>query len=227
MKTQFITILLSCCITAIFAQSTNFNEGQKAFDAGDYDVALEYFTKDITDNPKSATTYYSRGYVYLNQSEFAKALSDANMGLKCVSGKDKKQKARLYELRAIANTQIEDREKALADYTTAIKTDNSDPDFYVGRSNLYFDLKMYDKAEADLMDVLKLDETNVGGLAGLGRSFVVKKQYAEANKIFAKLLKLHPDNDEAYYYSAINAYEQQKFDDAIELVLRLLQLTAR
>jgi len=54
MKTQFIALLLLCFTTAIFAQSTNFNEGNKAFEAGDLDVAVEYFSKDITDNPCSA-----------------------------------------------------------------------------------------------------------------------------------------------------------------------------
>lgn len=142
MKTQFIALLLLCCTTAIFAQSTNFTEGNKAFEAGDLDVAVEYFSKDITDNPKSANTYYSRGFIYYKQDAYAKALSDANMGLKCVKGKERKLKAVLYELRALIYTQLEEHEKAIADYTTAIKTDGTDADFYVGRAKLYYDLKM-------------------------------------------------------------------------------------
>jgi clan AA aspartic protease (TIGR02281 family) len=216
MKTQFIAFLLLCSITTIFAQSTNFTEGKKAFDEGEFNVAVEYFSKDIADNPKNANTYYSRGFIYYNQSAYAKALSDANMGLKCVKGKEKKLKAVLYELRALIYTQLEEREKAIADYTTAIKTDGTDPDFYVGRAKLFYDLKMYDKADADLTSVLKFDETNAAAIVGLARNCIVRKQYTEADKLFAKLHKLHPNNEAAYYYSAISAYEQQKYDEAIK-----------
>jgi clan AA aspartic protease (TIGR02281 family) len=216
MKTQFITFLLYCSIATIIAQSTNFNEGQKAFEAGDLDTALECFTKDISNNPRIANTYYSRGFVYYSQDVYAKALTDVNMGLKCISAKENKLKAVLYELRALIYTQLEEPEKALADYTNAIKTNGTDPDFYIGRAQLHFNKKLYDKAEADYASILKFDETNAPAHAGMARNYLELNKYAEADKLLSKLKKLHPKYDVAYYYSAKSAYNQNKFDEAIE-----------
>lgn len=217
MKTQLITLLVFCFIATIFAQSNNFIEGRKAFEASNLDAAIEYFSNDIMDNPRSAKSYYSRGFMYLNKSEFANALNDANIALKCIKVNEKRLKANLYELRGLIYVQLDEPEKAIGDFTNAIKIVGTDTDFYIGRSELYYNLKMYDKSKYDLVNILKLDETNAYAIAGLARICIVREQYNEADKLLSKLNKLYPYNETAHYYSAINAYSQNKFDEAIEL----------
>ncbi len=211
----FICVLIFLS-TAIYGQSSNFTAGKKALNEGDLDVALEYFNKDISDNPTSSLTYFYRAWLYYSTSENAKALNDVNAGLKFTTSKEKELMAVLYELRAKTYIELEEPEKAMVDYTNAIKTNGTDPDFYIGRAQLYFDNKLYDKAEADFASILKFDETNAAAHAGLARNYLAMNKYTEADKLLSKLKKLHPKYDVAYYYSAKSAYNQNKFDEAIE-----------
>lgn len=216
MKKLWFVFILVWLSSTIFSQSSNFTEGKKALDSGDLDVALEYFSKDILDNPNRSLTYYYRALIYYDRSEYARAMNDVTLGIKNVNNKNKELKGVLYELRAKVNIQIDEPEKALADYTTAIKTYPRDPDFFIGRAHIYFMNKLYNKAEADYLSILKFDETNAAAFAGLGRNFINQRKFVEADKLLMKLKKLHPEYDNAYYYSAISNYLQGKYEDAIE-----------
>lgn len=205
--------LLSCIL---FAQSVNFTEGKKALGANDLDGAINFFTKDIKDYPNSALTYYYRAIVYFNTTQNANALNDVNLGIKNTTKKEIKLKGGLYEIRAKINIELDEPDKAVADYTMAIKLDATDDDYYAGRAQLYYEKEIYNKAEEDYFSILKLNETDARAYAGLGRNYIAQKKYAEADKLLTKLKKLHPDNGYAYYYSAKSLYNQGKYDDAIE-----------
>ena len=124
----FICLLIFIS-TAIYGQSSNFTEGKKALNEGDLDVALEYFNKDLSDNPNSSLTYLYRAWLYYSKSENAKALNDINAGLKFTTSKEKELVAVLYELRAKTYFDLAEPEKALADYTNAIKIYGTNPDY--------------------------------------------------------------------------------------------------
>jgi tetratricopeptide (TPR) repeat protein len=213
-KLSLISVfLLIVCVA--FAQSTNFNEGKKALESNDLDGALSYFNKDLVDNPTSALTFYYRAWVYYINSEYAKALNDITAGLKYVSSKQNKLKGGFYEMRAKVYNQLDEPDKAMADYNLAIKTDAEDPDFYNGRAQLFFEKNMYANADKDYLSMLKLDETDADALTGLSRNLLAQGKHEEADKMLLKLKKLHPEYANAYYYSAINKFEQQKYNDAI------------
>lgn len=216
MKKLTIAFFLLCLQTMVFSQSSNFKEGKKALDEGDENTALEYFNKDISDNPNNSLTYFYRASIFYNNAEIARALNDVNSGLKFVSAKDKQLKAVLHELRAKVYIQLEEPDKALTDYTTAIKNYGTDPDFYIGRGQIYAEKGLLDKEQQEYLAILKFDETNAAAHALLGRNYIALEKYADADKLLSKLKKLHPDYDEAYYYSAISAYYQKNYNQAIE-----------
>lgn len=60
-------------------------EGNKLFSAGNYDEALEYYTKAInllpTKDPESVVFYKNRAATYLKLKEYKKALNDANISV--------------------------------------------------------------------------------------------------------------------------------------------------
>lgn len=216
MKKLTIALVLLCLHTMVFSQSTNFKEGKKALDEGNENTALEYFNKDISDNPKNPVTYYYRASIFYNNAENARALNDVNAGLKFVIAKDKQLKALLHELRAKIYVELEESEKAIEDYTMAIKNYGTDPDFYIGRGQLYAEKSMFDKEQQEYLAILKFDETNAAAHALLARNYIALEKYAEADKLLSKLKKLHPDFDEAYYYSAIIAFKNENYNQAID-----------
>jgi clan AA aspartic protease (TIGR02281 family) len=74
---------------------------------------------------------------------------------------------------------------------------------------------MFDKAEADYIQVIKMNESDVQALASLGRNHLAQKNYSESEKIFNQVVKLDPEYSSAYYFRSIMFFEQKKYNDAI------------
>ena len=77
---QFLNLLILNNIYAKEDADYWFNEGGKAFEVGNYDKAIEYYTKVIEINPKDAKAYYNRGVAYAEKGLQDKAIKDYNKG---------------------------------------------------------------------------------------------------------------------------------------------------
>ena len=71
---QFLNLLILNNIYAKEDADYWFNEGGKAFEVGNYDKAIEYYTKVIEINPKYAEAYYDRGLAYDDKGLYDKAI---------------------------------------------------------------------------------------------------------------------------------------------------------
>jgi clan AA aspartic protease (TIGR02281 family) len=213
------TILL---ITAIFtisfcnAQSYNFDQGVKAYSEGELEKALDYFGREINDNPKAALALYYRAKIYNYQDQNSFALRDINNAIKYFSSKEKNALTGAHRLRGDIYYKIDNYEKTFEDYAIALKLSPNDPEIYIDRAQIYFDLKQYSKAEADYRHALKIDESLVVPYAGLGRNFINQQNYSEAEKVLNQLIKLSPEYTAGYKFRARAYFEQKKYDQAIE-----------
>lgn len=188
----------------------------KAYKEKDLDKALDYFDREINDNPKAALSFYYRAIIYNYQDKNSKALRDINNAIKYFPSKEKSLLSGAYKLRGDIYVIIEIYDKAFEDYSTSLKLTPNDPDIYIDRAQIYFDLKEYQKAEADYKQALKIDESLPIAWAGLGRNYLNQKNYTESEKILNKLIKLAPEYTEGYKFRARCFYEQKKYDEAIE-----------
>ena len=216
MRKLLVSLVLGLFTLSCFAQSLNFTEGKNALKNNDLNTALDYFNKDVQDNPTNSLTYYYRAWVFYKKSLYAKALNDINTGIQNVTKKQKRLKGGFYELKAKVSIELDETDNAIRYYTAAIKWDPKDNDFYAGRAQAYYTKNQLDKSESDYRIILKMDETNDRAYAGLGRNYIAQKRYKDADEILKKLKKLHPQYGAAYYYSAKSLYEQGKYDKAIE-----------
>lgn len=213
MKKLFIICTLICQAAAISAQSPNFAEGRKALEAGEHDRALEYFNKVVAEEPEAILSYYYRACVYSEKSDNVRALKDVNAGIAIGRKNDKVEMATSFGLRAQIYLELKDTAQAIADYSTAIGIYPVDPDFYIGRAQLYFSKKLYDKSEADYLHILKFDKQNIQPYVGLARNYYVTHKYKLAINAFTKMLALaeksHPDVQSrlAYCYYQSGLYE--------------------
>jgi len=214
-KTIFI---ISALFTIVFcnAQSYNFDQGVKAYDENDLEKALDYFGREINDNPKAALSLYYRAIIYNYQEQNSFALREINNSIKYFSPKEKILLAGAHRLRGDIYYKIDNYEKTFEDYSIALKLSPDDPEIYIDRAQIYFDLKQYSKAEADYRLALKIDESLVVPYAGLGRNFIYQKKYSEAEKVLNQLIKLSPEHIDGYKFRAQAYYEQNKYDEAIE-----------
>jgi clan AA aspartic protease (TIGR02281 family) len=212
-------LLFTTVITILFcnAQSYNFEQGLKAFKENDYESAIDFFGREINDNPKAALAFYFRAAIYDYQDKNSFALSDINNSIKNFSSKkDKTFLTLAHKLRGDIYYKIENYEKAFEDYATALKLSPDDPEIYVDRAQLYFELEQYSKAESDYRQALKVDETLVKAYAGLGRNYIYQKKYSDAEKVLNQCIKLDDAYSGGYKFRAMAYYEQKKYDEAIE-----------
>ena len=77
-------LLITALITILFcnAQSYNFDKGVKAYNEGEFEKAIDYFSREINDNPKSALSLYYRAAIYNYQDQNSYALKDINNSIK-------------------------------------------------------------------------------------------------------------------------------------------------
>ena len=215
MKKAFLLLTIIFATLICNAQSYNYKQAIKFYDEKDFDKALDYFSREIKDNPKSAESYYYRAKIYNYQGQNASALSNINNAIKYISHKEKLLLSGAYQIRAAVYFKIEKYDNVFEDYASAIKLLPDDPEIYSDRAHIYFTLNQYIKAEADYRHALKIDESYVVAYAGLGRNYLAKQNYREAEKILNQLIKLSPDYSGSYFYRAQAYFEQKKYDDAI------------
>lgn len=216
MKFLFFLLIGVLSVFPCNAQSYNFQQALDAFNEKDYDKALDYFSREIKDNPKDAVTYFYRATIYDSRDQNAAALSDINNSIKYFTTKDKVLLSGAFCLRGNIYLKIENYEKTFNDYEAAIKLVPDDPDIYIDRAQIYYDLNQYDKAEADYRQVLSIDEGEVQAWAGLGRNFLFQGNFGEAEKILSQLIKLDTEYPSGFYYRGLTYYSQDKYDDAID-----------
>lgn len=214
-RNLLIVIVLLFSFVSSIGQSYNYEKANEAFKAKDYDLALDFYTREISDNPKNIEALFYRAIVYQYKNKYSLALADANTALKNFSKKEKKWIAASHSLKASIYLDVEEREKAIEEYTLAIKANDEFKTYYISRAQVYYDLNQFDKSEADYLQVIKMDESDVQALTSLGRNYVAVKNYSEAEKLFNQVIKLNPDYTSAYYFRSIMFYQQKKYNNAI------------
>jgi tetratricopeptide (TPR) repeat protein len=98
--------------------------GNKNFDLGEYDTAIENYSSAIELNHSNITAIYYRGHCYNNLEKFENAVSDST---KVIFLKPEFIKAYLYRGNARASIQTYSQLKAaISDYTVVINSDIKD-----------------------------------------------------------------------------------------------------
>jgi len=132
----------------------------------------------------------------------------------------------MYWERARTYYDMEDSDKALADYDTAYKLVLKDKkgttdihDILYERAQIYYDLKDYANADADYRQMLKHDEADQVAMIGLIRNMIARKEYDAALELVNKCEKYDTDYDETYRFR-MQIYDKtgevdKAIDDAI------------
>jgi tetratricopeptide (TPR) repeat protein len=102
--------------------------------AGKLDLACADAEKVISLNPEDEDGYFFISFVHMRQLKYKKAVEDLNEAIK----KDPYKRQTLYfECRADAHFQAREYKDAIADYTTAIDIDSTQPWLFGGRASSY------------------------------------------------------------------------------------------
>ncbi len=99
------------------------------------------------------------------------------------------------------NTYLDKAEydKAIKDYSEAIRLDPTLATAYYKRGNAYADKKEFDKAIEDYGDAIRLDPKYAGAYYNRGCVYTDKQEYDKAIKNYTEAIRLKPEYGDAYY----------------------------
>jgi tetratricopeptide (TPR) repeat protein len=160
---------------AKFANALNYSRSLRLTLDKEHTKAIADYTKSIELDPKSASVYSARGYVYYYEKEYELAFADFSKAIEL----DPKY-ALAYFYRGSAYNNKKEYDKAIADLTKSIELDSKNALAYNARGFAYSYKKEYNSAIADYTRSIELDPKHV--LAYYNRAYAYE---AKGEKILA------------------------------------------
>ena len=179
---------------------------------GDYNGAINDYTKSIEHNPNYALAYYNRAIAKNYIKDYYGAISDYTKTIE-LNPSD----AQAYVNRGIAKADLKDYYGAISDYTKIIELNPKYVNAYANRGRAKADLKDYYGAISDYTKAIELDTINTDKLY-LTRGLIKKniKDYYGAISDYNKAIEHNPNFGGAYYLRASSKYMINDLNGACE-----------
>ena len=204
--------------------SYNYQRGMEALNKENINEALEYFNKEVADNPKNGYAYSWIAMVRHSKEEYGRALTAADLALKKLPKKDVEFLAATYNIRAGVYLELKDTIKALNDYASSIKVNPTDDNAYEKRAQIYYEQAKYDLADADYKKLINLDQGSVMGYMGIGRNRNALKLWDQAIEQFNRVANMYSDYASVYSFRAEAYIGKEKWAEATDDIIKALSL---
>ena len=117
----------------------HYNSGLEKYNRDDYQGAIRDYTKAIEFNYLNIDAYINRGSAKCEAGDYVGAIDDYTVGINYETALTA-PKADVYHMRSVAKLRANNIQGAIEDVSKAIEIDNSLPDYYYERGNLYLKL---------------------------------------------------------------------------------------
>ena len=227
-KLLIMTALLAIITLPATAQknktSYNFNRAMEEAVNGNTQSALEYFEKEVAENPKNGKAYLGMAIIHTANLQYGEALNAVESALKYIPKNNKEKLSDAYELRGIIHAIVGDTIKAYSDYTLAIKQNPNNVEAFDERGKLYFQQGRYDESEKDYIMLTEISPGDAEGYLGLGRIANERKEYDKAIEFYDRAISLHPDNSSGYFSRAYIHIVKNNYTNAMDDICKALEL---
>lgn len=174
---------------------------------GELETAIEYFNKAIAFNPKNASVYANRGNIYLQQSQWDKALADYDQAIEIypkLSGRTYYNRGSIYNMRGKL-------EQALADYNMAIERKSNFYPAYFQRGNLHVRQENWLDAVEDFEQAIELEPDKDQAYFGAGFGYLNMREWNKALEKYNQGIIINPNDGDAYFSRGfIHVYNGRK-----------------
>ncbi len=231
-RIRILLLALCCILLGLEANaqkdkrptSYNYQRGYEAFQGDDYEEALDYFTRELQDNPKNGFAHALMAVVYYYNDEYGKALNSADQAIKHLPKKESEYQVLAHVTKSAVQLVLEDTAQAVSTLTTAIKNFPKESDLYEKRAQVYYELGQYDLSDADYRKMVELAPGETTGYMGQGRNANAQKRWEEAIKQFDYAAKLSSGYSAAYAFRAESYIGMKKWDEATDDLMTALKL---
>ncbi|RLD51189.1 MAG: hypothetical protein DRI94_06690 [Bacteroidetes bacterium] len=200
--------------------------GKEKIKSGNYDKALEYFSKAISVKNDYVNAYCNRGNCYSDLGEKEKAIKDYNKAIAI-----NPDFVPAYYNRGTYYFNKGDADNAIKDFTKVINL-KAENNFlvlsYIERAKSFYGKKMFENVFSDLESALEIDSDNAKIYGMIGALKGNLGLYEEALSAFSKAVDLEPENIKYYierikvnrylkkYSDVINDYKKIKYSNLID-----------
>ncbi|MBP6754770.1 MAG: tetratricopeptide repeat protein [Bacteroidia bacterium] len=212
---SIFTFLLILITHLSFAQSENYKTAYEAYKNGESKKALEYFEKDINENPNSAYSHYYLSVMKVIEENLDIAENHIDKALMYFPDSSTTMRSKSYVIKGDIAYKLKNTVNTFKYYALAIQLRPKEIDLYLDRGQYYFELGQLDKAEADFKHILTIDVSNIYAYGGLGRNYLKEKRYDLAEKNLTKAIQLNDLYYVALQLRAQTYFEQKKYKEAI------------
>ncbi|MDE0017857.1 MAG: tetratricopeptide repeat protein [Candidatus Poribacteria bacterium] len=174
----------------VFYNNRGIDYGEK----GEYDLAIEDFTKAIELKPDYAIAYNNRGAVYRSKGEYDKTIDDCNKAIQL-----KSNYAEPYSNRGAAYRNKGDYERAIEDYNKAIQLKPNFVQAYYNRGLAYHEKSELDIAIKDYSKAIELNPKLFHAYNNRGNAYRQKDDFDSAIGDYSKAIELNPELGLAHY----------------------------
>lgn len=205
-------------------ESYNFTRALEEVQKGNKQGAIEYFNKEVAENPHNGYAYMAIAAFHMDNSEYSDARTAAESALKYLPKKDKNSLSQVYLLRSGLLTIECDTTAAYSDLATAIRLNPSNEDAYEKRGQLYYEQGRYDEGDSDYQKILQLNPGGVMGRMGLGRNAYARKDYDKAIEQYNRIIAINPDYSSGYSFRAEAFLAKGEYLKAIDDICKALEI---
>lgn len=208
-----------------YPNSFNFNRAIDAIEVGDYDNAIKYLKLELMENPDNGYAHYFMGAIHsVWDYEYGEALKHTNKALKLIPKTDYEFYASVFYGRSQIYLALGDTTKAIDDISKAIVLQSDESLYYKVRAQIYYEIKDYEKADADYLKILSIDETDLNGYMGLGRNLNAQGRHYEAIDKYSYVISLYPYYNSAYSFRAESYLKLEEYNKAIDDIITSIEL---
>lgn len=185
---------------------------------GEWNRAIEAFTKALDLNPFEVLSFYHRSIAYQELGNYDACFSDISKAITIDA-----EKAYLYIVRGYYYQQKREHNKALEDYITAVALDPDMVEGYSYRSAVYQEMNAFEKAMDDINTAMSLAPDCAVNFASRGDIYYHTGEYEQALADFTRAIELSSGSDTFYRDRALvylqldmNELEMKDLNRAIE-----------
>lgn len=222
-KSVFIFLLVLITNLSV-AQSDTYKTAYVAYKNGENEKALEYFTKDVAENPNSAYSYFYLSVMYTSNDKLDLAKEHIDKAIQYFPESSTTMRSKSYAVKGDIEYKLNNTDQTFTNYELAIQLRPKETNLYLDRGQYYFELNQMDKAEADFKTVLAIDSTNIYGYGGLGRNYLKQKRYDLAEQNLTKAIQLNKLYYMAFQQRAQTYFEQHRYKEAILDMVEVISL---
>lgn len=194
-------------------------KGEIERNKGNYNEAIDSFTKAIQLNPNSFKAFFNRAFTYDKIGLYNKAINDYTSTVNI-----KPNHSFCYYNRGITYNKLGCYEQSIFDFSRAIEIEPNKPEFYFNRACLYKNAKQYQNAINDYTIVIKLFPKLYTPVYNRGVCYEKLKIYQSSIKDFEKCIDISKNNIHPYYHLATIYKILKKYELSIKYLKLLIDI---